>query len=153
MDHKEATLTGMAPAPRMTPAGLLFPAYGSRSAYLSRKDHWRTAAGPRNKWAASCPPPYEYAIFGDAEDNGWRDDRPHLWGLLAGLPQIGLSGERIAKFPGISNAADPWHGYPVSALDPRREFEHRPKPALVKRWVAAGLIDEYDGARINRGKV
>lgn len=143
----------MSPAPRMTAAGLLFPPDESRSAYLSRKDHWRTAAGERNKWAASCPPPGEYAIFCDAEDNDWRDDRPHLWGLLKGLPQIGTYRECIAKFPAVTNPSDPWHGYPVSALDPRREFEHRPAAALVNRWVAAGLIGPVDGARIIRGKV
>jgi hypothetical protein len=143
----------MAPTPRMISAGLLFPTDGSRSAYLSRKDHWHTAAGPRNKWASSCPPPCEYEIFCDAEDNNWRDDRPHLWGLLKGLPEIGTARERLAKFPALSNPSDSWHGYPVSALDPRREFEHRPRVALVSRWVAAGLIEPAEGARINRGKV
>jgi hypothetical protein len=120
---------------------------------LSRTDHRHIARGSRNKWSASCSPACEYDIFCDSEDNNWRDSRPHLWGLQQGLAEIGQSGERIAKFPAPQNTTDAWHGYPVSALDPRREFEHRPEPNLVLRWRLAGLIDEVDQARINRGKV
>lgn len=64
-----------------------------------------------------------------------------------------MGGERIAKFPAVQNDHDPWHGYPVSALDHKREFDHRPEPGLVARWVASGLITRTQGARINRGKV
>lgn len=148
-----ATVGHMAAAPTMTSSGLLFPATASRSAYLSRTDHRHIASGSRNKWATSCPPQCEYTIFCDAEEHHWSDSRPHLWGLLRGLPEIGTESERIAKFPARTNTSDPWHGYPVSALDKRREFDHRPQPQLVRRWVEAGLIDEIDEARINRGKV
>lgn len=139
--------------PTMTSSGLLFPSSGARSAYLSRTDHRHIARGSRNKWAVTCDPRCEYGIFCDSEDNGWRDSRPHLWGLRSGLIRIGQDGERLAKFPFPQNASDPWHGYPISALDPRREFEHRPEPGLVREWRMAGLIDEVDEARINRGKV
>src|SRR5215471_944772 len=43
---KKTTLRSIGPVPRMTRAGLYFPAEGSHSAYLSRKDHWHTASGP-----------------------------------------------------------------------------------------------------------
>jgi hypothetical protein len=64
-----------------------------------------------------------------------------------------MQGERIALFRRPSNDPDPWHGYPVSAADPKRELEHRPEPELVERWMAAGLISRFDAARINRGRV
>jgi hypothetical protein len=134
-------------------SGVLFPASEFNSSYLSRNDHRSFADGPRNKWSASCPPVREYKVFCIAEDNGWRDDRPNLWGIEAGLPEIGGNGECLAKFPDPSNAADNWHGYPVSARDLRREYEHRPKPALVRQWREIGVISETQEARINRGKV
>jgi len=134
----------------MTSDGLLFGPQGGRSAYLCRKDH-RLTGGSRNKW--SCTHQEEYVVFCDAEVNAWIDSRPQLWGLLPGLPEIGTKRERIAKFPRPSNATDAWHGYPVSALDDKREFEHRPEPALVERWRLAGLIDDIQASRINRGKV
>jgi hypothetical protein len=95
----------------------------------------------------------EYSIFSDSVRSDWRDDRPQLWGLLRDLVVIGTARERLAKFPEPSNVVDPWHGYPVSALDPKREFEHRPHPSLVKRWRDAALINDAQAARINRGKV
>jgi hypothetical protein len=121
--------------------------------YLSMDQHRDFAVATRNRWHRGCTRPQEFAIFGDADDNDWYDARPHLWGLLAGLAVLGCDGERIALFRAPVNDPDPWHGYPVSATDHRREFEHRPQPALVKRWVQAGLIDEFDAARINRGRI
>lgn len=137
----------------MTSSGLLFSAQPSKSAYLSRRDHWANAAGNRNKWDHSCPPPCEYEVFCAAEDAGWRDSRPQLWGIKPRLAILGLEERCLAKFPDPPNALDPWHGYPVSAMDRRRDLVHRPEPDLVDRWVAAGVIDEWDGARIKRGKV
>jgi hypothetical protein len=143
----------MEAGPKMTSSGLYFPETTTRSAYLSLNKH-RLAGGPGNKWDGSrCPVACEYEIFCQSEDNSWRDSRPPLWGLRKGLPQIGTNRERLAKFPARQNQTDPWHGYPVSALDHRREIEHRPEPALVRRWREAGLIDDVGEARINRGKV
>lgn len=141
------------PAPTATAAGLLFPATSDVPEYLSRTDHRNFAAGDRNKWAKSCPPPDEYVVFADAHLAVWRDSRPQLWGIAHGLRVLGSNGEQLAKFPDPSNATDAWHGYPVSARDPRREWVHRPEPTLVQMWVDAGLIDQFDGSRIRRGKV
>ena len=140
-------------APKMTPSGLLFPARGGNSAYLSRTDHRSFAVGERNKWAASCDRYCEYGIFCASENEAWRDSRPQLWGLLPGLPEIGSDGERLAKFPDPPNEADAWHGYPVSAQDTKRAYAHRPEFSLIKRWICAGLIDDPQAARIRRGKV
>jgi hypothetical protein len=138
--------------PKATPAGILFAASSTCPAYLSRNDHRHWSTDRRNKWAKTCPPATEHAIFTDAYTNDWRDQRPHLWGLLEGLPAIGADGERLAKFP-ATRGNTPWHGYPVSALDHNRQVEHTPQPALVRRWIDAGLVTEPQGARIRRGKV
>lgn len=137
----------------MTPAGLLFEATPANSGYLSRNDHRSFSTDRRNKWATSCAPPVEYSVFCRAELAKWRDSRPQLWGLLPQLEVIGLDNRKLAKFPNPKNATDAWHGYPISALDPKREFEHRPEPALVNRWLADGLITPQQAARIKRGKV
>jgi hypothetical protein len=100
-----------------------------------------------------CPPTHEYAIFGAAESKEWKDDRHHLWGFMPGLIMVGTQGERLAKFPAPQNAADPWHGYPVSALDHKREFDHRPCGALIDKWRDDGLITAVEAARIRRGKI
>jgi hypothetical protein len=134
-------------------AGVLFAATQHNSSYLSRYDHRHFANGTRNRWSAACQPACEYEVFCDAETNNWRDTRPHLWGIRANLSELGCDGERVAKFPAVQNAHDPWHGYPVSALDERREFEHRPEPVLVNRWRHAGLISDSQASRIKRGKV
>lgn len=141
-------------SPLQTPAGLLFDADPPNSAYLSRTDHRSFADGGRNKWSTTCPPPEEYAVFCDAEVNVWRDSRPQLWGLKPNLPEIGLDGRSLAKFPDPTNpAVDPWHGYPVSARDHKRQLEHTPESSLVDRWLALGLISPVQAARIKRGKI
>lgn len=137
----------------MTSAGKLYPATDVNSAYISRKDHRPFATSNRNRWATRVSPDSEYVIFCEAETNNWTDQRPHLWGVEQGLVELGTNGERIAKFPHRQNPQDAAHGYPVSALDPKREIEHRPQPPLVRRWREADLIDDVQAARINRGKI
>jgi hypothetical protein len=72
---------------------------------------------------------------------------------LPGLIVVGTDGQALAKFPDPPNASDAWHGYPISALDPKCDFAHRPEFELIDRWEAAGLIDDTQAARIRRGKV
>jgi hypothetical protein len=141
----------MSPHCLATPAGIRYPAQAGASAYLCRYDHRPNAAGWRNKWCGL--PDEEYVVFVDAEINDWRDARPQLWGLVRGLTPIGTVGECIAKFPEVANSGDDWHGYPVSALDPRHELEHRPETDLVNRWRRADLITDRQASRIKRGKV
>lgn len=136
-----------------TEAGVLFPATEACPAYLSRNDHRHFANPARNRWAASCQPLCEDEIFQDAHENAWRDSRPQLWGVRPGLTEVGTEGECLAKFPDPQNDFDAWHGYPISALDEGRAKEHQPEAALVARWLAAGLISDFEAARINRGRI
>lgn len=139
---------------RAGPAGLQFGPTPKGKRYLSRNDHRSFSRDfRRNRWAASCPPHEEYGIFLQADNNDWYDSRPHLWGLKPHLPVIGTKGERIALFRSPMNNADPWHGYPVSAADRNRELAHRPESPLVDRWLAAGLLSDFEALRIKRGRV
>ena len=92
-------------------------------------------------------------MFCAAEANGWRDSRPQLWGLKPNLDEIGVDGRALAKFPDPTNLTDPWHGYPVSARDPKRQLEHTPERTLVDEWRDSGLISAVQAARMKRGKV
>ena len=135
------------------PSGVQFPATGGCDPYLSLTKHRPTSKGPGNKWAASVLPRDEYSIFSRSFVNGWQDDSGHLWGVEQDLVAFGSNGECLAKFPRRSNVHDPWHGYPVSATDPKRSREHRPAPSLVRCWIDADVISKPQGARIRRGKV
>lgn len=136
---------------RQTPSGILFDGVDSTPAYLSRTDHRRLADGARNKWAIR--PPDEYEVFATSHSEQWLCASDHNWGLRGGLEVIGTNGEAIAKFPRASNPTDERHGYPVSARDKFREFEHRPPANLTAEWRDQGLISDLQKARIDRGKV
>jgi hypothetical protein len=133
--------------------GLLFAAQGLIAAYLSTFKHRPTSGPGASKWANTCPPTDEYQIFVASFTGKWHGNNGDLWGLQSGQPVIGMCKEAIAKFPNGGNPLVPWHGYPVSALDNKRSYVHRPPPAVVKKWVDLGLINRFQGARINAGKV
>lgn len=143
--------SGSATNGRQTPAGFLFDASDTVPAYLSRKDHRRLADGSRNKWRIL--PADEYGVFVASHKEGYLCSKDHSWGVGSSFELLGTNKERIAKFPRAENPTDERHGYPVSARDPRREFEHRPPPEITTRWRDQQLITEIDKARIDRGKV
>ncbi|MEJ1195176.1 hypothetical protein [Pseudarthrobacter sp. CCNWLW207] len=136
---------------RATSAGILFDASGTVPAYLSRTDHRQQASGHRNKW--KILPLEEYGIFITSHKEKYVCDKKHNWGVGIKFEEFGTDGERIAKFPNPSNPSDERHGYPVSARDSKREFEHRPPATLTSRWRDKGYISEIEKARIDRGKV
>ena len=140
---------------RPTQAGILFdPSEACPKAYLSRNDHRAFSRDTRrNKWAGDCLPQCEYDLFTTADRENWKDSRPHLWSLKPNLDELGVEGERIALFRDPNHSALPWHGYPVSALDPGRETAHRPERVLIESWLQSRLIDEFQAIRIARGKV
>ena len=142
----------MSPATsRATPAGILFESSNSTPAYLSRNDHRNGARGTKNKWGIR--PPAEYEVFASSSRGGFTCSNGHNWGIRQSFGVLGKDGEKIAKFPRPSNSSDERHGYPVSARDTNREFEHRPPAELTSRWRDGGLITEFEKARIDRGKI
>jgi hypothetical protein len=139
--------------PQPAEAGVTFAATDQNSAYVARNDHQHWANPVRNRWATTCPPPSQYEIFCDAEDNDWRDSRPALWGLRPDLPILGTNKQRLAKFPEPPNDDDAWHGYPVSCWDENSFNAHVPEESLLDRWFEAGLITDTQRSRIRRRKV
>lgn len=143
----------MAPTATPTTSGVRVGPTSAGNHYLARDDHQHFAHSSRNRWNDQYLPLAQFELLEAAESNGWSDSRSHLWAVASDLAEIGVDGERIAKFPERANHADDWHGYPVSALDPKRVHEHRPEPELVSRWYDVGLITEVQRARIKRGKI
>lgn len=113
--------------------------------------HRGGATGTRNKWAV--PPTHEYEIFRTSYEAHWVCGNEHNWGVREGLEKLGANDEKVAKFPRPSNDSDDRHGYPVSAADPKRRYEHRPPANVTSQWVAAGLITALQKNRIDKGKV
>ena len=135
-----------------TVAGIRFESLGGTPGYVSMNQHrGGSRSSKKNKWAV--PPPVEYEIFARSHRGGWTCSRLHNWSIQPGLAVIGKNDECIAKFPGSSNTTDDRHGYPVSALDHQRLWEHRPPPELTHRWVQSSLITDLQKKRIDKGKV
>lgn len=68
-------------------------------------------------WLASVKPPEEYGIFCTADEADWVDTSGSYWGFKgSNAAALGTLGQRLAKFPRVSNEADPWHGYPTDLL-------------------------------------
>ena len=89
--------------------------------------------------------------FADTEKDGWRDAKEHLWGVHdGGTTDLGLRGERLAKFPHPQNATDPWHGYPVS---PQDRQDDTPPDEIINLWIDRGVITRVFGARIRRRRI
>lgn len=139
------------PARHSVVAGIRFDPIGSTPGYISMNQHRGGARRVRNRW--SVPPTAEYLVFQTSHSAHWTCPNGHLWGIQAGLKQIGLNEECVAKFPRPSNATDDRHGYPVSAQDHKRHWEHRPPPALTSEWKSSGLISDFQKKRIDNGKV
>lgn len=139
------------PAHRATPAGIRFEAAGQTPAYISMHQHRQGGHQSRNRWSAS--PVEEYALFATSHTAQWTCQERHNWAVSHGLMPIGTNDECVAKFPRPSNSDDDRHGYPVSAQDHKRQWEHRPPPDLTSAWVASGLISELQKNRIDKGKV
>ncbi len=139
----------------VTSAGVIFGPNTSGKRYISLYIHRQTSVTrDKSMWSNSVPPPDEYGIFCTADAGNWRDVQGHYWGRLlvrGSIIVIGLSGERICKFPQNANARDPWHGYPVSPK--QRGDDDSPPDAFVDRWIASGVITRTFGRRIQRRKV
>lgn len=139
------------PNPQQVPAGIEFAATATTPAYIAMNQHRGGARRNRNRW--SVPPPDEYGLFRTSHSRVWVCSNEHNWAVRSGLSVIGKNDERVAKFPKPQNTADPRHGYPVSARDPKRLWEHRPPPEVTSKWVAERLITDFQKNRIDRGKV
>jgi len=85
--------------------------------YISKPDHRKNSrsGGQKTKWCIDED--QEFSVFKPAcEDfNSWfcRKNNCIFAVVDNGQITLGKSGEKLAKFPNVSNGTDPWHGYPV----------------------------------------
>lgn len=122
--------------------------------YLAISKHLFRSRSNANRWRTEVQPDDQRRIFSVAFNNARREPENDLWGACVGLPQLGAEPrQRLAKFPAPPNAGGDEHGYPVSALDPKRSAQHRPPSAVVDAWAAAGLVNATEAELLRRGKV
>ena len=130
-------------------AGVSFGPTPNGKHYISLYIH-RGHRPARSKW--SIAPVDEFAIFGLADAGDWYAVPGHYWGVSG--PQantIGQAGERVCKFPFNQNAQLPWHGYPVSLQDDRRNDS--PPDILIYKWMILGVVSRTIGNKILRGRI
>lgn len=123
--------------------------------YISKEDHRRTAKKKFKKgviikarWAIEEG--QEFGVFKDANEKYaicFCIINNCLFGLVEGGDLvIGQEGERIAKFPGTNNNKDPWHGYPVDAID----SQNRPTSEMLDIWTEQKRISLATRLKIER---
>lgn len=124
-------------------------------AYLSIAKHRHRSSHPTaNKWARWITPDKERRIYSVSRSKKWTDEDGHHWGVCENLPVLGLENRhRYAKFPQVTAIHACAHGYPVSALDRRREIEHKPPREIVCQWRDQGIISKREANLIMRGKI
>jgi hypothetical protein len=115
--------------------------------------HSRTARPRRksNKSRWSIREDHEYEVFRLADEPApwwYCADSDALFSVVDhGTVQLGLDGERIAKFPRPTNAPDPWHGFPVLSED------SSPGERLLDLWIKTAVIPEHVRRKIEAGKL
>lgn len=131
--------------------GILFGPTAAGTRYISLHYHRGGRRPDKNFWSPSFLPPEEYSLFEKAETGDWRDAQRHIWGISdQGNTELGLRGERIAKFPCPQNTGDPWHGYPVS---PRERQVDTPPDEVIELWIEQEAITRVWARRIQRRRV
>lgn len=149
--------SGVTPIGVATGSGMLYgPRPGKTKRYLCSNHHrgGRRGGGHKHEWhPVNVPPLREYELFCTADDEKWVDTDGHYWGVgdSEGNLILGLSKERLCKFPLPSNLSDPWHGYPVSPM--QEGDKDAPPDDFVEKWIADKAISKVFGRRIQRRKV
>ena len=135
-----------------TTDGIVFGPTAAGTQYISLNYHRGGRRPDKNFWSPAFPPQDEFALFETAEAApAWEDAQQHLWGVSdQGETELGLRGERVAKFPCPQNPTDQWHGYPVS---PKERDTDRPPDEVIDLWIELGAITRVWARRIQRRKV
>ena len=133
------------------PSGISFGPTSSGKHYISLHRH-RGSGTTKHKstWIRSFPPKSEFGLFCSADDGNWKDGTGNYWGAEPGAPVLGVDGERLAKFPMVTNRTDPWHGFPFTLIGTPRAG---PSDETVDAWVAATVITEVVASKIRRRRV
>jgi hypothetical protein len=142
----------MAACSQVTADGFIFGPNGSGKLYISVYYHRGSGSSHKGCWSDDVPPPLEYEIFCKSDLGKWFDSDGHYWGVhQSGDTVLGTRGERLSKFPANRNAANPWHGYPVSPLI--RGDVDAPPDEVVETWIQDGVVNRTFGRKIQRRKV
>lgn len=111
--------------------------------------HARTARQrpEKNRWCLREGEQYE--VFRVADEPWWQCFLNHcLFSIIDnGNTVLGMSGERLAKFPLPRNSSDPYHGFPILTDD------DKPSPALLDLWEATGIITPHVRRKIEHSKI
>lgn len=127
--------------------GIRFGPTPNGKVYISLNAH-RGARPWKTVWNPNITPQMEYGLFERSDVGDWTDPRGHYWSFAAkdGSVCTGQTRERLAKHPKVSNATDPWHGYPVSPL--RTGDADAPADDLVAFWLKGDVITRTFARRI-----
>lgn len=122
--------------------------------YLAIAKHLYRSRSDANRWRKEVRPDDQRRVFSVSYQNAWREVEGDLWGACKDLPQLGAeTRQRLARFPAPANKGGDEHGYPVSALDPKRSVQHRPPSAVIDAWRTAGVVSDEQAELLRRGKV
>jgi hypothetical protein len=103
----------------------------------------------------------EFSVFDNADLQRVADSRGCLYGILRDengeLQILGTRDEQVAEFQPPSSANDPWHGYPVWALDEtgpanRRKQQCCPEKVVFNRMLEVGMINKLQRKRLLTGR-
>ena len=126
--------------------------------YLFTSKHHGGGTSEDSRWANSITPDEEFAVFDNADwfvieaESGWLYC---VWKEDGELHDLGTWAQQIAEFP-KPRANDPWHGYPIWAINEgapnnRRGEKMRPTKQVFMKLQTAGLITKRQRKRLWKG--
>jgi hypothetical protein len=117
--------------------------------YISKPDHRRTARYKEGKTRWCIKEGEEFSVFSVANENYFFcNEAQALFSIIDDCQEVlGQNGQRVAKFPDIQNANDPWHGYPVTT----KEKQNRPSSELLDKLQDEDLISLPSRLKIEKG--
>ncbi len=86
---------------------------GKRPSRNDKKTHWIKTES------------HQYCVFEEADSNGWELPQGILGMDISDkkLNVLGYDGEKVAFFPVVNNAGNPWHGYPCKMTNVKGNFD------------------------------
>ena len=119
--------------------------------YISKPDHRRTASYKNGKTRWRIEEGEEFSVFSIANECCFYCNEANAFFSIINKCQeiLGMDGQRVAKFPAVLNASDPWHGYPVTTKEPH----NRPSSELLDRIQSHDLITLPSRIKIEKGLI
>lgn len=125
--------------------------------YTSKYDHRKNAKPKKDRSGRIAKTKWkinegqEFSVFKNASEEytiWFSKSNDCLFSIIDDSATIlGQGGERIAKFPNVSSASEPWHGYPVNT----EEKQNRPSSSELDLLIEKKKISLSTRLRIERG--